>query len=686
MKKNKTLILIFLIVISLAGCNMTKPNNPTGGSNIVVTEPDVEINEDIKSEPTVILPSTDYEIIYQSGSKNAFSVSENTITFTEIKEDTVYQISGSLDGNIVIDIKNDYKLTLEFVGFTLTSSEINPITILSGNKIELKVRKDTVNYIYDYRDTIDSSNEELYSSAIYSLVDLELSGKGKMEVYSKNNNGIHTKDDLEVKNLTLNVNCNDNALKGNDSVIIESGNINLVSKVGDGIKTTNSHVNNNENQKGYINILGGTINIYAACDGIDSSYEVLVENATLNIYTDKYSGYSDNVTETPTSSTYYIRSSSGSYRYSVKYYNSETKEEVWYNAKSTSSAGRYYYYEVNKPTGYDKLILYIYSSNQTPGQENEYYKKFDMSINNSYDTIAISSRGSCDWTNYSSNQGGMGGFPGGGFNDGNTDKGTYSTKGVKADNEIIINSGIIKINSYDDSIHSSSGISLENGNTSLGNITINGGILTLYSNDDGIHADNKLTINDGNIQVTNSYEGLEGNNVIVNGGYVGIISKDDGINATASSGTSVTLAGGSVYIYASGDGIDSNSTASYAGIAFKGSDVVVISTSGGNSAIDSERGYSYTAGKVIAVMPSGGMSNETTNCQNFSSIGTKKTNVSLSNGSYLNISVSSSVICSIKMPTAISNAMVVYLGSSGASFNTASNSLYSYNSNGVYLK
>ena len=687
MKKSSLLILILLIMISLVSCTFTPQEKPNDGPSINVTEPNEEVNEDIDSVPTEIIPSTDYNIIYTSGSKNVFTITDNTIIFSEITEDSVYQITGSLDGNIVIDLKNDFKLTLEFVDFTLTSSSINPITILSGSKVELKAKKDTINYIYDYRDTVDSSNEELFSATIYSLIDLELSGKGKLEVFSKNNNGIHTKDDLEVKNLTLNVNCKDNALKGNDSVTIESGNVNLVAKVGDGIKTTNSHINDNENQKGYINILGGTINIYAACDGIDSSYDVLIENAELNIYTDKYSGYSDNVTESPSESIYYIRTSSGSYRYSVKYYNSETNEEVWYNAKATSSSGRYYYYEVTKPEGYNKLILYVYSSNQTQGQEGSYYKKFDMTVNNNYDTMAISSRWSCDWTKYSSeNNFGGGGFPGGGFNEGNSDKGTYSTKGIKADNQISINSGTIKVNSYDDSIHASSGVSLENGKTSLGNVVINGGDLTLYSNDDGIHADNILTINDGNIQVTNSYEGLEGNIVSITGGSIGIISKDDGINATATSGTSITLSGGMIYIYAGGDGIDSNSRASYEGIAFKGSDVVVISNSGGNSAIDSEKGYLYSKGKVIAIMPSGGMSNETINCSNFNSVGTKKTNVSLTSGIYLEISVSNSLVCSVKMPVSISNAMVVYLGSSSASISTTTNSSYTYNSNGVYFK
>lgn len=684
MKKVIYVLFTSIILICLTSCSVPttpKGDKPTPNTPSIKDEPEEEVNTEIDSNPTLVTPETDYQITYISGTEACYEVTGNTITFSDIKEDTIYQISGSLDGNIIVDCINDFKLELELSDFTMSSTNANPITVLSGKEFQLTAKKDTANYIYDYRETVDSLDESLYSACIYSLIDLDISGKGKLEVYSDKNNGIHTKDDLQIKNVTLNVVCMDNALKGNDSVTIESGAINLVAKTGDGIKTTNSHINNNVNQKGYVNVLGGTINIYAACDGIDSSYDVVVENAFLNIYTDKYSSYSGNVTET-VKSVYFIRYSSNSYKFSVKYYNSQTKEEVWFNATGKSQSGRYYFYEVEKPSGYDKLVLYMYSSNQTLGQESNYYKKFDMSINNSYDTMAVSSRGSCDWINYNQTQSGPGGM--GGFNDGNSDKGTYSTKGIKADNQIIINSGNIQINSYDDSIHASGDNTLENGAKGLGNVTINGGELSLYSNDDGIHADYILMINDGTINITNSYEGIEGTTVSISGGNIGIVSKDDGVNATTSTGTAISLSGGSLYIFANGDGIDSNSSSSNVGIVFKGCNVVVISTSSGNSAIDTERGYTYTSGMVLAVMPSGGMSGESSNTTNFNNFGTKKTNLSLSNGSYLNVDVSSKNVCTVKMPTNINSALAIYLGSNAATIATSTSTSNTLNDNGVY--
>ncbi len=612
--------------------------------------------------------STDIDIKCVSGTNNAYSLNGTTLTFSSISEDSVYSISGKLKGNIVIDVAEDYKLELELTGFSLVSTEVNPIQVKSGNKVTITAKKDTENYIYDMRAAVDEADTSITKGAIYSDVDLQIGGKGSLSVVSENNNGIHSKDDLEVKNLTLSVACEDNALKGNDSVEITSGTITLISKSGDGIKTANSDIGGKGKQRGTVSVTEANVTIYAACDGIDASYNALIDgdNTVLNIYTDKYSNYSEEVTAN-SEDVYYIRYSSKSYNYSVKYYNSESEFE-WVNAEyhSTVSGGRssYYYYSFPKKSEYSKLKVFIYSSDMAQGQENEYAAATDyMTINTAYDTIAITSR-NYSWTNYTTSVsgGGMGGWGGpggmgpGGMGEGNSDKGDHSTKGIKAANEIIINNGSVSIKSYDDALHADNSATLENGEAPLGNITVSGGSISLYSNDDGIHAENAVYIKGGNIDIVNSYEGVEGNQIFISGGNVSVYAKDDGMNSTATSGTGVTLSGGYLYIYCTGDGIDSNSRTSYSGISFEGGDAVIISNSGMNSAIDTEQGYKYTAGSIVAIMPSGGMSSEAKHCQNFSSVGTSK-NMSLTNGSTLTIS--GDLEKTITMPCSINGLVIV---------------------------
>ena len=633
--------------------------------------------------------STNLTVECLSGTKNAYKLEGTTLTFTGISEKSSYSISGSFRGNIVIDVGDDYKFELEMQGLSIVCNSESPIVIKSGDKVTVKAKKDTKNYIYDMRAAVDSSAENVYSGAIHSEVDLEISGKGELFVISENNNGIHTKDDLEVKNLSLIVACRDNALKGNDSVTVSGGVSTLIATVGDGIKTSNSDISEKGNQRGTVSITGGTHTIYAACDGIDAAYDVIIDDpeTVINIFTDKYSNYSDEVTAT-SGGTKYIRYSSKSYYYSVKYYNSES-DFVWVNAEyhSAVSGGRttYYYYTYQSLSGYEKVQFFVYQSASQQSQDSTYLYATDLlTPSTANDTLAISKSGtrySYSWTNYTTqSQGGFPGGPGGGFNDGNTDKGDHSTKGIKAANLITVNSGTINIKAYDDAIHSGDDVTLENGASPLGNLTVNGGIINVYSNDDGLHADGLLSINGGTVNVTNAYEGLEGMQVSISGGNISVNSKDDGINATTQSGTAISISGGTVYIYCTGDGIDSNSRTANVGIVISGGHTVVISNSGMNSALDTENGYSYTGGSLIAIMPQSGMTSETTHCSNFSSIGTKKS-LSLSNGGYLVATIGNET-ATVKMPVTLS-AYVVILGSNSASITSSASTSESLDANGV---
>jgi len=707
MKRIFSILLILALMLSvLSGCkDDDSSNNNTNGGNSDVTGTAADLGDDSASfgeslddlnayagyfeEDTV-----DVTVTCVSGTEGCYTLDGNTLTFTTVGEDSVYSVSGKLKGNIIIDIGDDYKFDLELQGLSLVSDTTNPILVSSGNEVSITAKSEFENYIYDDREAVDETDETVFSGAIHSIVDLEICGKGSLTVVSENNNGIHSKDDLQVKNLTLLVACMDNALKGNDSVEITEGTMTLIAAQGDGIKTTNTDISEKGNQRGTVTITGGVHNIYAACDGIDAAYDAIVDGGEteLNIYTDKYSNYSSEVTAVDEDQ-YYIRFTSNSYKYSVKYYNSDD-DYTWVNAEyhSTVSGSRsnYYYYSFPKMSEYSKMQFFIYSSDMEQGQDEDYLVGSDyLTPNAGYDTFALTSQGnslSYQWTNYTTsiqenNFGGMGGGMGG-MNDGNTEKSEYSTKGIKAGNEITVNAGTVNIKAYDDAIHANGDTTLENGETPTGNVNINGGVLTAYSNDDGLHADGILKITSGTVCVTNSYEGLEGTQVIISGGNVSVTSSDDGINGTTTSDTAIEISGGTVYINCTGDGIDSNSRTSYQGIVFSGGNVVVISNSSGNSAIDTEQGYKYTGGSVIAVMPRGGMTSEATHCSNFSSIATS-TSVSLNSGSYLTVKVSGKTVSTVKMPTSIS-AMVVYLGSKSASISSESSNSATLDDNGVY--
>ena len=174
------------------------------------------------------------------------------------------------------------------------------IYIKNADNVKIKSEENTYNCIVDARaeadDNPDNSSSENGNAAIYAACDLKLVGKGALSVTGNYNNGIQSKDDISIKNVTIKVNAVNNAIKGNDEAAIESGEIIAISRKGDGIKTSNSSLSNKGNQKGNVIISGGNIDIYAACDGIDAAYGVDVSgDGNLNIYTDTYSDYSEAV-------------------------------------------------------------------------------------------------------------------------------------------------------------------------------------------------------------------------------------------------------------------------------------------------------------------------------------------------------------------------------------------------------
>lgn len=227
--------------------------------------------------PTVILLSDNGITVSNDNGGVVINNSEVAITLSG-----EYDLIGELsEGNIIVSLNEADQAIINLRGVKITSTTTNPIYIESGDAVDISAKSETINYIYDKR-TITST--DAVGGAIYSLVDLDIKGKGSLYVTSTYNNGIASTKDLEIKNLTLEVNAPNNALKGNDSITIESGTIKAISSSGDALKTENSDISSKGNQRGIITILDGTLNLYAACDGIDAAYDCIIEGGTINIY------------------------------------------------------------------------------------------------------------------------------------------------------------------------------------------------------------------------------------------------------------------------------------------------------------------------------------------------------------------------------------------------------------------
>lgn len=636
-----------------------------------------------------------------------------------VKENNVYTISvagdyifsGTLEeGQIIVNAGEEDKVNLILNGVNMTNSTDSVIKALSADRVSIKVVHGTTNVITDNRSVKTADDETVGEGAINAKCDLTLTDYGtgtasaSLSVTGNYNNGVHTSKDLTIKKLDLTVKAPNNAIKGNNSITIASGNVTAISTCGDGLKSKDSNVSSKGNQKGTILISGGIVTIYAACDGIDAAYNAEITGGDVKIYTNEYSEYTEGVMASSSSEMYLKVGSSyynTSYRYAVYFYNSDT-DFTWADATyytSSSSGGGFgggrtsYYYKLDRPSSYGYFVVYRFLSTQTENSTTTYdAKSSGGSVNTSMDMYSVSrissSTISGDWGTYSSSsssQGGFGGMGGmGGMDEGNSDKLSYSAKGIKAKNEILISGGTVYVNSYDDALHANNDDILDTSKYGTGNITISGGTVTLLSNDDGAHADGVLTASGGTIRVERSYEGLEGNQVVCCGADIYIVSSDDGMNATDTAlEGAITISSGNIFVNAGGDGIDSNSRASYKGIIISGGNSIIISNGPSDSSIDTESGYTYTGGTVLGIGQSGGMSSEAKNCSNFSSVGTSS-NLNTQQNSYVVVKVGSTVMTAVKMPASI-NSLTIYLGSSSASISTATSVDVSVNADGYYF-
>lgn len=556
-KVNKSCVAAVILAMCLmtSGCgsqNYTTNNKNTDTtvtSSITAQDTNVTHADDADNYKTEI--TGEFSITSTDGS--TITQNDSVYTITQAGE---YTVTGLLsEGQIVVNADDNTEITIVLNGTSITCSNGSPIYIKNADNVKIKSEENTYNCIVDARaeadDISDNSSSENGNAAIYAACDLKLVGKGALSVTGNYNNGIQSKDDISIKNITIKVNAVNNAIKGNDEVAIESGEIIAISRKGDGIKTSNSSLSTKGKQKGNVIISGGNIDIYAACDGIDAAYGVDVSgDGNLNIYTDTYSDYSEAVTA----------DNSGS---------------------SASSVG-------------------------TPPDMNNAQNNGNMGNPPDMNNSSSNSGNNRDMKgNFSGGNGAANGMPGNNRS-GNSSKKSYSTKGIKAESEINISGAAINISSTDDGIHanSDSGV-LETGEDGKGIISISGGTITISTGDDGIHADKELNITDGYINVLTSYEGLEAITINISGGQSFVYAADDGINACTGDGSStplINITGGYVDVTTGSgdtDGIDSNGSYTQSGgmVLVKGG-----SSSGQVSgSIDVDGNITITGGTCVAL-------------------------------------------------------------------------------------
>ena len=246
--------------------NSTNLNSSNNDSNVIYSDSSADVT-------TIKLGST----IQING--DGVNVENNTITVTK---GGTYQLNGTLsNGQLVVNASDTDKVELQLNGVEITSQTTAPIFIMNADKTTLTLMDGTKNIITDASTYVyeDATTDEP-NAAIFSKDDLKIDGTGSLTVNANYNNGIASKDDLDIKNGNITITAINNGLKGKDSIEIENGTF-VIKSGGDAIKSDNT----TDTTKGWITINGGNFDLVATGDGIQAETNLVVNNGSFNIET-----------------------------------------------------------------------------------------------------------------------------------------------------------------------------------------------------------------------------------------------------------------------------------------------------------------------------------------------------------------------------------------------------------------
>ena len=181
-----------------------------------------------------------------------------------IREAGTYLLSGTLsDGQILIDAPEDAKVKLLLNGVSVTRQGHAALYARSADKLILSTVSGSVNLLASAGD-----------AAVFACCDLTLNGEGILSLSCETGHGIVSKDDLKLKDGTVNVAAAKKGLEGKDSLTVEGGSLSVEAG-------TKGLVSGKDDTAGSILISGGSVSVHSRDDAVHCSGSVTVEGGTL---------------------------------------------------------------------------------------------------------------------------------------------------------------------------------------------------------------------------------------------------------------------------------------------------------------------------------------------------------------------------------------------------------------------
>jgi len=197
-----------------------------------------------------------------------------------ISSSGIYELTGSFSGSIIVSAENSSEVQILLNNADITSADGPALYVEQSGKTTVSTVADSVNNLTDSSVYTLADGEDEPDSALFSKDDLVLNGLGTLIITANYNDGVKGKDNLIITGGTINVNAVDDGITGRDIFAVTDSVIS-VDCGGDAFKTTNSE----EDEKGELYIEGGTINLIADGDGVDSANAIYLNSGDVTINT-----------------------------------------------------------------------------------------------------------------------------------------------------------------------------------------------------------------------------------------------------------------------------------------------------------------------------------------------------------------------------------------------------------------
>ena len=215
---------------------------------------------------TYIILADDMTIIKGKGA----SFADGVVT---VSKSGTYSFKGELkDGRIIVDLKDDGEVKLNFYGVNVNSTKGAPLSVIKApDKAVLYFDERTVNDFSDTEDRVYTYDEDTGDSAvIFSKEDIVFEGGGLVRIRADFNKGVFSKKDITLSGSKIDIVSFDDGIRCNETLRIKNSEVGLASG-GDGIHAAE----NNMGKYGKVIIADSNISYIGSSDGIDSVGDIL---------------------------------------------------------------------------------------------------------------------------------------------------------------------------------------------------------------------------------------------------------------------------------------------------------------------------------------------------------------------------------------------------------------------------